>query len=207
MKTILALALTLFTAQSFANSISLKKAAPSTPRDNTEVGKIWEDCINQAQEISYASGYAYLKNSNSQCMRLGLEVIPFRQDGRSYIMDLPQDVNPFAKLKNAKVTLTDFHRPDISKLRLSASHRFVSILFLDIRLSMTKDGYKQDYLYSSRESVEGWEKTNQVLISTEERYEECRPRMTCRYVVNNYEQKWKQNRTGQVVKMNIAEVQ
>lgn len=209
MKTILALALTLFTAQSFANSFTLKKAVVTPPRDNARASQIWEDCFNQAQAVSFASGYLYLENSSAKCVELGLESIPFKQNGKIYVMDLPQNANPFSKLlRNAEVVLADFFATDITQFRLSPSHTFLSNLVMDMRLSTKdKDGIKYDYHISKRESIEGWDKINQVYLSTEQRTVECRPRMTCTFTVKNYEQTWKHNRNGQVVKMTIGDVQ
>lgn len=207
MKTILTLALTFFTVQSFANSFTLRKGLPAFPQEDIELSKIWEDCINQAQKISFASGYAYLENSSHKCVQIGLEHIPFKQNGRSYMMDLPREVNPFSKLENVKVTLTAFYLADFSQMRVFASNDFVPDLNLDIRLSTTKSGIPYDYFISKKESIVGWEKVNQVLVSTEQRTELCRPGINCTFILKTYNQTWKHKQSGQVFNKTITEYQ
>lgn len=207
MKLILTLALTFFAAQSFANSYTLRKGLPAFPQEDIELSKIWESCINQAKKVSFASGYAYLENSTHKCVQSGLEYIPFKQNGRSYMMDLPREVNPFSKLENVKVTLTAFYLADFSQMRVFAPNDFVPDLILDIRLSTPQSGIPYDYFISKKESIVGWEKINQVLVSTEQRTEQCRPGINCTFVLNTYEQTWKHNQSGHVFKKPITEHQ
>lgn len=207
MKSILTLALTFFAAQSFANSFTLRKGLPAFPQEDIELSKIWENCINQAQKITFASGYAYLENSTPKCLQSGLEHIPFKQNGRSYLMDLPRETNPFSKLRNAKVTLAAFYITDFSQVRLFTSNDFVPNLYLDVRLTTTKSGIPYDYFISKKESIMGWEKINQVFVSTEQRTEQCRPGINCTFVLNTYEQTWKHNQSGHVFKKPITEHQ
>lgn len=206
MKAIIAFALTFFSIQTFADSFSLKKGLPTIPRDDIGIARDWEKCFNQADNVSFVSDYAHLENTDSDCTEMGLEQISFKLSGKSYLMDLPPEANPFIRLKDSKVTLTAFST-DITQIRLSSSHNFIPDLILDLRLSTTKSGIRYDYFIAKRESLGGWEKIKQVFVSTEERSQECRPRMNCSYSVKIYEQDWKHTFSGKVVKKTIEEVQ
>lgn len=205
MNTILLISLLLITSQSFADTFKLKQAYRTYPAMDPELTQIWDRCINQASEVTFASGYAYLANSNQNCSKLGLDNVPFKQNGRQYFLELPVGSNPFAKLKNVKVTLYAAHRTTIANLRLDPRSSFLPALTLDVRLATTKDGVYYDYFISQRAGVVGWEKTQQVLVSTDTRTEFCRPNIECTYVIKTYEQTWKDNRTGQITQLTVSE--
>lgn len=205
MKTILLLSLLLATSHSIADTFKLKKAFSTYPVKDPELTQIWEDCINQAPEVTFASGYAYLSNFKTKCTQLGLDNVPFKQSGDRYFLELPQGSNPFEKLKNAKVTFYAFYRTTIANLRLDSHSTFVPALTLDIRLATTQDGVPYDYFISQRAGVMGWEKIQQSLISTQTRTEFCRPNIECTITIKIYEQTWKDNRTGQITKLIVSE--
>ena len=205
MKTFLLLSLLLVASHSFADTFKLKKAYSTYPVKDPELTQIWEECINQATEVTFASGYSYLANSNPHCAKLGLDNIPFKQNGDRFFLELPVGSNPFLKLKNAKVTFYAFYRTSIANLRLDSQSTFVPALTLDVRLATTKDGIFYDYFISQRAGVAGWEKIQQALISTQTRTEFCRPNIQCTITTKTYEQTWKDNRTGQITKLTVSE--
>lgn len=205
MKTILLLTSLLVASHSFADTFKLKKAFSTYPVKDPQLTQIWEECINQATEVTFASGYSYLANSNAKCAGLGLDNVPFKQNGDRFFLELPAGSNPFAQLKNAKVTLYAFYKTTIANLRLDSRSTFVPALTLDVRLSTTQDGVPYDYFISQRAGAAGWEKIQQALVSTQTRTEFCRPNIECTYTIKTYEQTWKDNRTGQITKLSVSE--
>lgn len=205
MKTILLLSLLLAASHSFADTFKLKETYRTFPTQDPELTKIWEECINQATEVTFASGYAYLSNQNPNCSKFGLDNVPFKQDGQSYYMELPAGTNPFSKLKNAKVTLYAAYNGSLSDFRLDVRSQFVSAFRLDVRLSTTRDGIPYDYFISRRSGVEGWQKIDQVLLSTETRTDWCRPNIQCTSIIKTYEQTWKDTRNGRITKLKVSE--
>lgn len=195
-------------ANAAVTKLLLRKPLPTFPSQiEPALGKIWDKCIANADEVTLTEKNSIiLSNLNRDCSIYGLNEMYFHALGNSYVFINTESADPFAKLRNKKITLYSRLR-NINQERLEANSTFIPFLSIDVRLNAIYNGVPNDYFISQRDSVEGWNKVAQELISTESRTEFCRPNINCTYTVKTFKQTWKSSVTGQTIVKTVSQLQ